>query len=418
MSSANAQSNALSVAELTRQIKDQLGAEFSSVWVVGEISNLSQPASGHCYFTLKDDTAQLRCVMWRSAVAKLRFKLTDGMEVICRGGIDVYPPRGSYQLIAQRIEPRGEGALQLALKELQAKLNAEGLFDPRRKRPLPAFPRRIAVVTSPTAAALSDFLEVLRRRWNAADVLLSPTRVQGKGSEVEIAAAIKRVAFLADRPDVLVVTRGGGSLEDLWSFNEEVVVRAIAASPIPVISAIGHEIDVTLADLAADVRALTPSEAAELAAPSQTEVAAALAAAGNRLDTAIGRQIDRRKQRVALASASPAIRDPYFTLRRYEQRIDELQSRLDRVSSDHLETAKQSVGRLAGQLSALSPLAVLARGYSITSPNTNEPAGANKPTTRPLTNVNELTAGDVVRTKLLHGEFTSRVEDITPEEDL
>ena len=217
--------------------------------------------------------------MWRSAAARVRFELHDGLEVVCRGHLDVYAPRGSYQLIIEHIEPQGIGALELALRQLRERLAREGLFDPARKRPLPRFVRRIAVVTSPTGAAIHDFLQVLGRRWRGADVLVVPTRVQGEGAAEEIAAAIADRSTACRWPiDCLVVTRGGGSLEDLWAFNEEVVVRAIYASRIPVVSAIGHEIDVTLSDLVADVRALTPSEAAELVAPAAEELLAQLAA--------------------------------------------------------------------------------------------------------------------------------------------
>ena len=245
----------LSVAELTARIKDLLDVSFGSVWVAGEISNLARPQSGHYYLTLKDDQAQIRCALWRNVAMRLRFDLRDGLDVICRGRIDVYGPRGTYQLIIESIEPKGIGALELALRQLREKLAKEGLFDPRRKRPLPPFVRRIALVTSPTGAAIHDFLQVLARRWRGADVLVVPTRVQGEGAAAEIAAAIATANALPMAIDCLVVARGGGSLEDLWAFNEEAVVRAIHASRIPVVSAIGHEIDVTLADLVADVRA-------------------------------------------------------------------------------------------------------------------------------------------------------------------
>ena len=258
--------------ELTGQIKGLLEGRFPAVWVSGEISNFSRPQSGHCYLTLKDDQAQIRAVMWRSAASRVRFDLHDGLEVICQGYLDVYAPRGSYQLVIQQIEPKGLGALELALRSCASDWRPKGLFDPARKRPLPRFPRRIAFVTSPTGAAVRDFLEVLRRRWRGVHVLIVPVRVQGDGARAEIAAGIELVNRLADPVDVLVVGRGGGSLEDLWAFNEEVVVRAIHASRIPVVSAVGHEIDVTLADLVADVRALTPSEAAERVVPAADEL--------------------------------------------------------------------------------------------------------------------------------------------------
>ncbi len=248
-----AQPQVLTVAELTARIKDLLETSFDSVWVAGEISNLSRPHSGHCYLTLKEDEAQIRCALWRNTLSRLRFDLNDGLQVVCRGRLDVYAPRGSYQLIIEDIEPKGIGALELALRQLRDRLAREGLFDPARKRPLPAFVRRIAVVTSPSGAAIHDFLQVLGRRWRGADVIIFPTRVQGEGAAAEIAAAIATANRLPLAIDCLVVTRGGGSLEDLWAFNEEAVVRAIHASRIPVICAIGHEIDVTLSDLVADV---------------------------------------------------------------------------------------------------------------------------------------------------------------------
>ena len=266
----------LSVGELTLRVKNLLESEFAEVWVAGEIADLARPRSGHCYLTLKDEQAQLPAVIWRSTAARLRFDLYDGLEVLCHGSLTVYPPHGRYQLVIQEIHPKGIGALELALRQLHARLAAEGLFAPERKRPLPRFARRIAVVTSPTGAALRDFLEVLRRRWRGADVLVIPVRVQGEGTAEEIAAAIGLANRFAEPVDCLVVTRGGGSLEDLWAFNEEIVVRAIHASRVPVVSAIGHEIDVTLSDLVADVRALTPSEAAELVGPAAEQVTALL----------------------------------------------------------------------------------------------------------------------------------------------
>lgn len=388
-----------SVAELTKKIRQQLETEFSSVRVEGEISNFSRPASGHCYFTLKDSSSQIRCVLWRSAAARLRFELADGLKVSCRGAIEVYAPRGTYQLMVRSMQPSGEGALQKALRELQAKLAEEGLFDPRRKRQLPEFPERIAVVTSPTAAALTDFLEVLRRRWPLASVLISPTRVQGAGSANEIAQAIRRISNLKIPPETIVVTRGGGSLEDLWSFNEEVVVRAIASSPIPVVSAVGHEIDVTLADLAADVRALTPSEAAELCSPHIREVETAFQFASQRMHSAVGRLVERCSQQVTQLEATAALSDPYFSVGRHLQQTDELETRLQHAISKRVDSQLHSLSELAGRLAALNPRAVLARGYSIT---TDEKG-------KPIFNSNELKSGDTVHTQLAEGKIKSVV---------
>ncbi len=246
--------SALSVSQLTAQIKGLVEQSFPGVWVAGEVSNFSRPQSGHCYFTLKDEKAQIRAVMWRGTATKLNFDMTDGLELVCHGRLDVYAPRGSYQLVVDQAHPQGVGSLELALRQLREKLAGEGLFDPARKRPLPKFPKRIGFVTSPTGAAIRDFLEVLRRRWTGVEVFVIPARVQGDGAAAEIAAGIRTANQISPSLDVLVVGRGGGSLEDLWAFNEEPVVRAVAASRLPTVTAVGHEIDVSLSDLAADIR--------------------------------------------------------------------------------------------------------------------------------------------------------------------
>src|SRR5437763_634675 len=308
--SSSTSQNTLTVAQLTAQIKNTLEGEFLSVWVVGEISNYSRPQSGHAYFTLKDDQAQIRAVMWRTAAARLKFDLADGLDVVCHGHIDVYAPRGSYQLVVDELQPKGVGALELALRKLREKLAAEGLFDAARKRKLPAFPRRVAFVTSPSGAAIHDFLQVLRRRWRGVDVLVIPGRVQGEGSAKEIVAGIRMANRISPRPDVLIVGRGGGSLEDLWSFNEEPVVRAIAASKIPTVSAVGHEIDVTLADLAADVRALTPSEAAERVIPSAEELIARINILQRRMRSMLAQRATAARRHVEQLARSRVLRNP------------------------------------------------------------------------------------------------------------
>jgi len=325
----------LTVSQLTSQIKLLLEGSFDSVWVTGEISNFSRPRSGHCYLTLKDNDSQLRAVIWRGTAARLRFELRDGLEVNCHGHIDVYAPRGTYQLVIERLEPKGIGALELALRELHAKLSAEGLFDPDRKQPLPRFPRRIVVVTSPTGAAIRDFLQVFRRRWHATDVWIAPVRVQGDGAAQEIAAAIDDVNRHADAIDCIVVTRGGGSLEDLWSFNEEEVVRAIARSEIPVVSGVGHEIDVTLADMAADVRALTPSEAAERIAPAADEVRRTLEHQRKHLTASIRVRVDGHKATLDRLAASRSFRRPYDRLLELARAVDDMSSRSQRASRIH-----------------------------------------------------------------------------------
>ena len=356
----------LTVSQLTARIKDLLESEFPSVWVAGEVSNFSRPQSGHCYFTLKDDQSQIRAVMWRGTATKLKFDLTDGLEIICRGHVDVYGPRGSYQLVVDELQPKGVGALELALRKLREKLASEGLFDPARKRRLPLFPRRLAFVTSPTGAAVRDFLEVLRRRWSGVEVLIIPARVQGDGAAAEIVAGIKTANRLALRPDVLIVGRGGGSLEDLWSFNEEAVVRAIAASKIPTVSAVGHEIDVTLADLAADVRALTPSEAAERVVPAADEILKRLHAYRDRLRTSATRRLALAHSRLETIAAHRPFRRPFDLIHDRSRRLDELATRGTSALRSLIHDRQRRFARMAGQLQSLSPLAVLERGYTIT----------------------------------------------------
>jgi len=404
--SAPANLPVISVSDLTSMIKEVLEAAFPAVWIRGEVSNLSRPSSGHCYLTLKDENAQIRAVIWRSTAQRMRFDLEDGMQVICRGNVDVYGPRGSYQLVIQQLEPAGMGALELALRKLREKLAAEGLFDPARKRPLPRFPRRIGFVTSPTGAAIRDFLEVLCRRWDAARLLVIPARVQGSGAASEIADGIRRANRLRPRLDVLVVGRGGGSLEDLWAFNEEVVIRAIAASEIPVVSAVGHEIDVTLSDLVADLRALTPSEAAERVVPSRDEVIASLKNFQNRLALSLQNRLASARDRLQRAAAARCFRRPLDAIHDSQQRLDELETRGRRAMANLLQYKLSETKRLAGKLDSLSPLAVLARGYSVTH---REPGSAV------VRSPSDVVPGDLLRTRLAEGEILSRVEPPGPD---
>jgi exodeoxyribonuclease VII large subunit len=392
-----------SVSELTSQIKDLLEGQFQSVWVGGEISNFSRPQSGHCYFTLKDDRAQIRAVLWRTAAIRLRFELEDGIEVVCQGDLDVYAPRGSYQLVVRQIEPKGIGALELALRKLKERLSAEGLFDVARKRPLPKFPRRVAFVTSPTGAAIRDFLEVLRRRWKGVDVLIVPTRVQGDGASREIAAAIALVNRLSEPVDCLVVGRGGGSLEDLWAFNEEPVVRAIHASRIPVVSAVGHEIDVTLADLVADVRALTPSEAAELVVPAADEISAVLRHQQQRLLVALRRRAIASRTRLEWLTARRAFRKPFDVVHDLERRLDELSARGGRAMRQRVLFARRNLDAATARLESLSPLGVLGRGYSLTQRLSDGLL---------IRDAGQLAPGDMLSTRFAKGQAVSRVDAI------
>jgi exodeoxyribonuclease VII large subunit len=392
------------VSQLTLFLKELVEAAFPSVWVAGEISNFSRPQSGHCYLTLKDDQAQIKAVIWRTSAGRLRFDPHDGLEVICRGHIDLYPPRGQYQLVIEEIQPRGIGALELALRKLREKLTAEGLFDPARKRPLPAFPRRIAFVTSPTGAAVRDFLQVLERRWHGASVLVIPAKVQGEGAAAEIAAGIataNRLTSTDHAVDVLVV--GGGSLEDLWAFNEEIVVRAIAASRLPVVSAVGHEIDVTLADLAADVRALTPSEAAERIVPATDEVQAALAVRQQRLGRALRRRAVEARRRLEQFAAHRVFRRPFERVMNLAREVDLLATQLGRAIGLRMSGAKQVLAAVAAQLESLSPLGVLGRGYSLTTRIADG---------RLIDDAAQLSIGEQIRTRFAHGEAISEVNRI------
>lgn len=391
----------LSVTELTARIKEVLELRFPCVWVAGEIGDLSRPQSGHCYLVLKDAQSQIAAVIWRSTASRLKFDLHDGLEVVCRGRIEVYGPRGKYQLVIDQIEPRGIGALELALRQLRERLQREGLFDKRYKRPLPKFVRQIAVVTSPSGAALCDFLEVLRRRWAGADVLVLPVRVQGEGAAEEIAAALALVNRLRRPIDCVALIRGGGSLEDLWAFNEEVVVRAIRQSRIPVVSGVGHEIDVTLSDLAADVRALTPSEAAERIVPSAEEMAARLAQLRQRMLAALRNRVLASRRRVEMLAGRPVFRWPLARVQQWARRLDELEDRSHRAMRGRLERAQARIEALAGRLETLSPLAVLGRGYSLTQ---RESDG------RIVRDPADVPVGQRIITRLASGQITSRVE--------
>lgn len=393
----------LSVSELTARIKNLLETTFPKVWVSGEIADFARPRSGHCYLTLKDKQCQLRAVIWRGTAVAVRFDVHDGLEVVCRGHVDVYAPRGTYQLIIEQIQPKGIGSLELALRQLREKLAKQGLFDRRRKRPLPRFARRIAVVTSPTGAAIHDFLEVLRRRWQAADVLIVPVRVQGEGAAEEIADAIESVNRLARPVDCLVVTRGGGSLEDLWAFNEEPVVRAIAASEVVVVSAVGHEIDVTLADLAADVRAATPSEAAELVAPDAEEIVVGLRHLRKRMSAALGRKAAAARDRLDSLARRRVFRRPHDRIHEAARRLDELEARSFRAMDHRLTLARRQTDAAAARLDSLSPLAVLGRGYSLTRRVSDG---------RVVRDAGDLSVGEHLTTRFAHGRAISRVEEI------
>ncbi len=399
--------NAQSVSEVTSRVKEHVESRFADVWVAGEVSNLTRASSGHIYLSLKDETALLRAVVWRGTVSQLAIEPADGLQVVCHGRIEVYPPRGTYQLTIDRLHAVGTGALEAALRRLHARLDAEGLFAPGRKRPLPAFPRRIALVTSPTGAAIADFLECLFGRWRGSEVIVVPSRVQGAGAAEELATALATAARLVPAVDCIALVRGGGSLEDLWSFNEEVLVRAIAAAPIPVVCGVGHEIDVTLADLAADVRALTPTDAAARVAPDGRRLAADVAGAAERLRSALARRAETARDRLRQLAGSRIFADPTRIVRDRRDATDQQVVRLARQARVAVSRGRERLGAATARLEAGSPLRLLARGWSATFRDGDPSA---------LRSVAGLRVGDPLVTRLADGQILSRLESIAPDD--
>lgn len=352
------------VTEIVERARALLEDAFPRVWVEGELSNFKHHTSGHFYFTLKDAQSQLRAAMFRGANRLVRFRPEDGLKVLAGGRLSLYPARGDFQLVVEELEPAGLGALQLAFEQLKKKLASEGLFDPRRKKPLPAFPRRIAVVTSPTGAAVRDILNVTGRRSPLADVALYPVRVQGPGAAEEIAHALTRLNETGGW-DVIICGRGGGSLEDLWAFNEEVVARAIAASAIPVVSAVGHEVDYTIADFVADVRAETPTAAAEMVLRDRRELLEQIRSRQRLLAARMQDRLRDGRRRLERVLASRLLRRPRAVLEPLAQRLDDLSGQLKTGLKNRLRLAREHWRGLGAQLEALSPLNVLRRGYSL-----------------------------------------------------
>jgi exodeoxyribonuclease VII large subunit len=367
------------VSELTQDIKLVLECAFEEVVVEGEISNLRKPSSGHNYFSLKDSTAQIKCVLFKGDAAKIKFSFADGMQVVCHGRVGVYERDGQYQLYVARMEPKGQGALQLAFMQLKEKLAQEGFFDESHKRPLPFLPKVIGVITSPTGAVIRDILHVLERRFHDAHVVIYPVRVQGDEASGEIVQAIEDMNNLKE-VEVLILARGGGSLEDLWCFNEENVARAIYKSDIPVISAIGHETDFTIADFVADRRAPTPSAAAEIVLPSRQEL--------------------EEKIQHLMVFLKRSLED---IVPQNIQRIDDLREAMYHALDSLVANSRVRLEGLINELNALSPLAVLKRGYSITTRFADN---------RVLQSACELKKGDRVKTKLSEGTFVSEIEEI------
>ena len=392
----------LTVSAVTFALKEVVEATFPHLWVCGEISNLMRAGSGHIYFTLKDEAAQLKAVMWRTAAQRMRSDLRDGMEVIVAGGIQVYEARGQHQIVVEQLQPKGIGPLELAFRQLQQKLAAEGLFEVERKRPLPRFPKRIALITSPSGAAVRDMIQVITRRWPKANIILVPVAVQGDLAAGQIAAALRKVHTIPN-VDVVICGRGGGSLEDLWAFNEEVVARAIHACKIPVVSAVGHEVDVTIADLVADRRALTPSEAAELVVPLESDVQLELDLVRQRLVNSLKQQTQRARLRLDSVASRRCFSRPLERIQEQSHRLDDLEVRLKRGMKQVIESSKQQLQAFASSLNALSPLAVLDRGYSLTKRLSDGEL---------IRDASTISVGDQISTLLAQGSIVSEVRAI------
>jgi exodeoxyribonuclease VII large subunit len=396
----------LTIGELTRALKGMLEETHANVWVEGEVSNLSRPSSyGHQYLTLKDDEAPLKAVLYRAIALRMRFDLRDGLRVIARGRLTLYMPRGEYQLLIEEIQPKGIGPLELAFRQLKEKLSLRGYFDPKRKRKLPRIPRRIVLVTSPSGSAVRDMLEILSRRWPAAEVWICPVHVQGEGAAAEVAEAIGSLNRLADAGrtiDLLIVGRGGGSLEDLWTFNEECVAQAIFQSRIPVVTGIGHEDDLTIADMVADLRALTPSEAAEKVVPERTAVLDWLAGLEARFGADLRRRLETVRTRLEELARRPCFRRPLERIHQAEQQLDDWNERASRAVQRRVEQLREQLKGQAARLESLSPLNVLARGYSLTRKEDEAVL---------LHSAEHVQPGERLVTRLQHGEITSRVEE-------
>jgi exodeoxyribonuclease VII large subunit len=390
----------LSVSQLNWYLKQVVEEAVPRIWLEGEVSDLSQPSSGHIYFTLKDDSSQIKAVIWRSTAQQLRFKIKDGDSLVCCGAIEVYPPRGSYQVVINKVQPQGVGQLQLAFQELHKKLSQLGLFDPQRKKLLPKFPRRIGFVTSPSGAAIHDFLESSQSLWNDFTLYIIPARVQGEAAAAEIVRGIRLAQQIQPPLDLLIVGRGGGSMEDLWCFNEEQVVRALASCSIPTVSAVGHEIDVTLSDLAADVRATTPSQAAQLVLPKRAELSNMLQQITRRVNALAKGRLQRLRLKLESLSSRTVVSRPHSLYLRRKQQIDDCEKRLRSTTDRLLQSRRQRLGELARAAEALSPLGVLQRGYSLTTDVRGKTLRA----------ASQVSVGEQIVTRLSEGIVVSRVE--------
>ncbi|MBN2398265.1 MAG: exodeoxyribonuclease VII large subunit [Deltaproteobacteria bacterium] len=391
----------LTVTQLTEAIKQTLEGGFGIVWVTGEVSNLRRPASGHVYATLKDETSQIRVVVFRSAAVRMGFDLEDGMEIVCKGRVNVYPARGEYQLIVDTAEPKGLGALQMAFEQLKGRLEKEGLFDPSHKRSIPFLPATIGVVTSPSGAAVRDILNITGRRFPSVDIVIAPAAVQGAEAPREICSAIADLNTIG--VDVIILARGGGSLEDLFCFNDEGVARAIWASRIPVISAVGHEIDFTIADFVADLRAPTPSAAAELVVPDRRDLLERVRRLRSRLMHVCDMMLRELKTR--LIFITEGLRDPKRRLADLHLKVADLRRGLESRTRSRIDALRRTLQREIALLDTLSPLAVLQRGFGVV----RLPGGTV------VRDAGMLAVGDSVDVRVASGSFTAQVTTISQE---
>ncbi|MCI0532154.1 MAG: exodeoxyribonuclease VII large subunit, partial [candidate division Zixibacteria bacterium] len=385
-------------------IKSALENQFPPLWVEGELSNLSRPTSGHVYFTLKDEYAQIRSVVWREIAQSIPFEMENGMHIIVSAKLSVYEKQGQYQLYVEDIQPVGIGKLELAFQQLKEKLFKEGLFDEDHKKPVPEYPQRIGIVTSPTGAALKDFVNVISRRFPGLELVLYPVRVQGEGAAEEIAEAIRDFNQYK-RVEVLVLTRGGGSLEDLWAFNEEKVARAIFSSRIPVVSAVGHQIDFTIADFVADMRAPTPSAAAEILVKDRKDILESVRGWSQRMAVSGLGLVEFYRQKLATVLSSYGMKRPRDLIRENRNRLTELSAKMGSSMHNLLSHSKRELAKLAGQLNALSPLGVLERGYSICY---------KLPEMKLVRSASGLKVEDEVEVLLWKGRIRSQVKRVIP----
>ena len=402
----------LTVSQINGAVKGVLGEVFPNVWLAGEVAEWNEARSGHIYFSLQDDRASIRAVIWRGAAAKIRSSLggemiRQGDQVIVQGGIDVYAARGTYQITVRKVQPQGLGSLRQQFERLQARLNAEGLFDADRKRTPPRLPRRIAVVTSPGGAAVHDFLRTARSRWPGVSVMIVPASVQGEGAAESIVAALRMTVEVRPVVDVVVVTRGGGSMEDLWCFNHEIVVRQIASMTIPVISGVGHEIDVTLTDLVADVRALTPTDAAVRVLPDAAAVAGEVRELDRRLQVSMRSRLEQHRKQLASLAERPVLARPHGRIRDAVRQLDDLESDAHRPMRRRLEQARSKLETASASLAALSPLATIRRGF----------AAALDADGRPIASIDQTAPGREIAVQVADGFIDATVRSTRRSDD-